>query len=138
MDINALFPVGASTLTLTPATEAANIQLAENSSGVITSAAQSGVINFSDTDTSTLPTGSIKNQTVTVTNGSGSDVVTANVPSGFVDHKVARFRQVDMNNPRAHHDALEFPNGEIVKVTRLIAGQAAISASPACAAIDRG
>jgi hypothetical protein len=42
-----------------------------------------------------------------------------------VDHKVARFRQVDMNNPSAHHDALEFPNGEIVKVTRLIAGQAA-------------
>ena len=42
-----------------------------------------------------------------------------------VDHKVARFRQVDMNDPHVHHDALEFPNGEIVKVTRLIAGQAA-------------
>ena len=56
----------------------------------------------------------------------------------YVDHKVARFRQVDMNNPHAHHDALEFPNGEIVKVTRLIAGQAAtvlqLPAQPSTAA----
>jgi hypothetical protein len=42
-----------------------------------------------------------------------------------VDHKVARFRQFEMDNPHVHHDALEFPNGEIVKVTRLIAGQTA-------------
>ena len=26
-----------------------------------------------------------------------------------VDHKVARFRQVNMNDPHVHHDALEFP-----------------------------
>ena len=55
-----------------------------------------------------------------------------------VDHKVARFRQVDMNDPHVHHDALEFPNGEIVKVTRLIAGQAAtvlqLPAQPSTAA----
>jgi len=58
----------------------------------------------------------------------------------YVDHKVARFRQVDMNNPHAHHDALEFPNGEIVKVTRLIAGQAAtvlqLPAQPTAAEAD--
>jgi hypothetical protein len=42
-----------------------------------------------------------------------------------VDHKVARFRQVNMTDPHAHHDALEFPDGQIVKVTRLVAGQTA-------------
>ena len=42
-----------------------------------------------------------------------------------LNHKVARFRQVKMNNPNVHHDALEFPDGLIVKVTRLIAGQIA-------------
>jgi hypothetical protein len=42
-----------------------------------------------------------------------------------VDHKVARFRQVDMDNPHVHHDALEFPGGQIVMVTRLVAGQRA-------------
>jgi hypothetical protein len=42
-----------------------------------------------------------------------------------VNHRVARFRQVDMKNPHVHHDALEFPNGRIVKVTRLVAGQTA-------------
>lgn len=42
-----------------------------------------------------------------------------------VNHSVARFRQVDMNDPRVHHDALEFPDGLIVKVTRLVEGQTA-------------
>jgi len=42
-----------------------------------------------------------------------------------VDHKVARFRQINMDNPHVHHDALEFPGGETVLVTRLIAGQTA-------------
>jgi hypothetical protein len=42
-----------------------------------------------------------------------------------VDHKVARFRQVNMDDPNMHHDALEFPDGRIVLVTRLIAGQRA-------------
>ena len=41
-------------------------------------------------------------------------------------HKVARFRQVDMDYPHTHHDALEFPGGGIVLVTRLVAGQTAI------------
>jgi hypothetical protein len=42
-----------------------------------------------------------------------------------VNHRVARFRQVNMNDPHVHHDALEFPDGRIVKVTRLVAGQTA-------------
>ena len=40
-----------------------------------------------------------------------------------VDHKVARFRQVNIHDPHVHHDALEFPDGQIVLVTRLVAGQ---------------
>jgi hypothetical protein len=43
-----------------------------------------------------------------------------------VNHKVARFRQVNLDNPHIHHDALEFPGGEIVMVTHLFAGQKAI------------
>jgi hypothetical protein len=42
-----------------------------------------------------------------------------------VDHKVARFRQVNMADPHVHHDALEFPGGQIVMVTRLVARQRA-------------
>jgi hypothetical protein len=42
-----------------------------------------------------------------------------------VKHKVARFRQIDLNDPHVQHDALEFPNGQILKVTRLVAGQTA-------------
>jgi hypothetical protein len=36
---------------------------------------------------------------------------------------VARFRQVNLNRPAAHHDALEFPDGKIVLVTDLREGQ---------------
>jgi hypothetical protein len=39
--------------------------------------------------------------------------------------RLARFRQVDTHLPRAHHDALEFENGEIVLLTRLLTGQKA-------------
>jgi hypothetical protein len=42
-----------------------------------------------------------------------------------VKHKVARFRQIDLDDPLVQHDALEFPNGQILKVTRLVAGQTA-------------
>jgi hypothetical protein len=38
---------------------------------------------------------------------------------------VARFRQVNLNRPAAHHDALEFPDGKIVLVTDLCEGQQA-------------
>jgi hypothetical protein len=42
-----------------------------------------------------------------------------------INHKVARFRQVDMLNPHVHHDAVEFPDGQMVLVTRLLVGQTA-------------
>ena len=42
-----------------------------------------------------------------------------------VGHRVARFRQVNMDDPNVHHDALEFPSGHIVLVTRLTPGQRA-------------
>jgi hypothetical protein len=38
---------------------------------------------------------------------------------------VARFRQIDTKNPYVHHDALEFPDGTIVLLTRLSQGQRA-------------
>jgi hypothetical protein len=37
--------------------------------------------------------------------------------------KVARFRQVNKDQPNVHHDALELPDGEIVLVTKLAGGQ---------------
>ena len=53
-----------------------------------------------------------------------------------VNHKVARFRQVNMTDPHAHHDALEFPDGQIVKVTRLVAGQTATVLQLPAATLD--
>ena len=38
---------------------------------------------------------------------------------------VARFRQINMENPYLHHDALEFPGGQVVLVTHLCEGQSA-------------
>jgi hypothetical protein len=38
-------------------------------------------------------------------------------------HKVARFRQVNVDQPNVHHDALEFPDGKIVLLTELCEGQ---------------
>lgn len=40
-----------------------------------------------------------------------------------IGQKVARFRQINMDNQMAHHDALEFPDGQIVLVTDLVDGQ---------------
>jgi hypothetical protein len=39
--------------------------------------------------------------------------------------KLARFRQVHMDKPETHHDALEFSTGEIVLGTQLCEGQRA-------------
>lgn len=41
------------------------------------------------------------------------------------EHRLARFKQIDMENPLVHHDALEFPSGEIVLLTHLREGQRA-------------
>ena len=43
-----------------------------------------------------------------------------------VEFKVARFRQVNMDDPHVHHDALEFPGGQVVLLTRLVPGQCAL------------
>jgi hypothetical protein len=42
-----------------------------------------------------------------------------------VNHKVARFRQIDLDDPHVQHDALEFPDGKVLKVAQLAAGQTA-------------
>src|SRR5438874_12302914 len=39
-----------------------------------------------------------------------------------VNHKVARFLQIDVNDPHLHHDALEYPDGHGLKVTHLTVG----------------
>jgi hypothetical protein len=44
---------------------------------------------------------------------------------GELGGRVARFTQIDMDRPAAYHDALEFPNGKVVLVTRLRKGQVA-------------
>jgi len=45
--------------------------------------------------------------------------------SRSLKQKVARFRQINLDQPAMHHDALEFPDGEIVLVTELREGQRA-------------
>ncbi len=45
--------------------------------------------------------------------------------AGRVNHKVARFRQIELNDPYVQHDALEFPNGQVLKLTQLAPGQTA-------------
>lgn len=45
------------------------------------------------------------------------------LPNRRLPARVARFRQVDLDKPCAHHDALELPSGQIVMVTSLAEGQ---------------
>ncbi len=40
--------------------------------------------------------------------------------------KVATFRQIDLENRYTHHDALEFSDGQIVRLASLIPGQVAV------------
>src|SRR4029079_373181 len=40
-------------------------------------------------------------------------------------YKVARFQEINRNQPNVHHDALELPDGQIVLVTKLRQGQQA-------------
>ena len=42
-----------------------------------------------------------------------------------VTHKTAIFRQINKDKVAAHHDALEFPDGQIVLLTSLSEGQQA-------------
>jgi hypothetical protein len=43
----------------------------------------------------------------------------------LVNYKTAIFRKINQHNPTAHHDALEFPDGQIVLLTLLEEGQQA-------------
>src|SRR3954454_22335199 len=57
------------------------------------------------------------------------------LPSKKIGQKIARFRQVNMEQPSVHHDALEFPDGQVVLVARLRVGQrATVLQLPATAA----
>jgi hypothetical protein len=42
-----------------------------------------------------------------------------------IGDRLARFRQINVNEPTQHHDALEFSNGAVVLVTDLTPGQRA-------------
>jgi hypothetical protein len=42
-----------------------------------------------------------------------------------IEHKTAIFRQINKDKVAAHHDALEFPDGQIVLLTSLSEGQQA-------------
>lgn len=44
---------------------------------------------------------------------------------GKTGERVARFRQINMERQDIHHDALEFPSGKVVLLTRLLPGQRA-------------
>jgi hypothetical protein len=56
--------------------------------------------------------------------------------SKVIGHKTAIFRQLDQKNPTTHHDALEFPDGQIVLLTSLRQGQhATVLQLPAAAAV---
>jgi hypothetical protein len=44
-------------------------------------------------------------------------------PNKRLREKVARFKQINLDNPYDHHDALEFPNGQVMLLTRLCPGQ---------------
>jgi hypothetical protein len=48
------------------------------------------------------------------------------LPSRRVGQRLARFRQVNVEQPCVHHDALEFSDGKVVLVTRLRQGQRAM------------
>ena len=45
------------------------------------------------------------------------------LPNRRIAARVARFRQVELDKPCVHHDALELPDGKIVMVTSLVEGQ---------------
>jgi hypothetical protein len=45
--------------------------------------------------------------------------------NGVLNHKTAIFRQINKEKVATHHDALEFPDGQIVLLTSLSEGQQA-------------
>ena len=49
-----------------------------------------------------------------------------------ISDRLARFRQIGLDQPSRHHDALEFSNGAIVLVTDLAVGQKGHGTAIAC------
>jgi hypothetical protein len=43
-----------------------------------------------------------------------------------IEHTTAIFRQINKDNERTHHDALEFPDGQVVLLTKLVESQNAV------------
>jgi hypothetical protein len=61
------------------------------------------------------------------------------LPNKKIEQRLARFRQINMDNAVAHHDALEFPDGQVVLLTRLCVGQrATVLQLPAAARLEAG
>jgi hypothetical protein len=59
-------------------------------------------------------------------------------PSKKMGQRLARFRQINMDAPASHHDAVEFPDGQMVLLTRLCEGQrATVLQLPATAAVAK-
>ena len=58
--------------------------------------------------------------------------------NAVINHTTAIFRQINKDEPLTHHDALEFPDGQIVRLTDVVEGQEAtvlqLPAQPATAA----
>jgi hypothetical protein len=59
------------------------------------------------------------------------------LPDKKISQRLARFRQINLENAATHHDALEFPDGQVFLLTRLREGQRAtvlqLPASPRAA-----
>lgn len=51
--------------------------------------------------------------------------VASHIPFKQTEHRVGRFRQIDMESVNRHHDALELPDGQVVLLTNLQPGQRA-------------
>jgi hypothetical protein len=47
------------------------------------------------------------------------------LPNKKISQRLARFRQINMDQPNTHHDALEFPDGQVILLTRVCEGQRA-------------
>jgi hypothetical protein len=52
-------------------------------------------------------------------------VLFSSMKYAYLEKKVARFRQINVGKAMVHHDALAFPDGETVLLTRLCEGQRA-------------
>ena len=47
------------------------------------------------------------------------------LPNKKISQRLARFRQINLDNAVTHHDALEFPDGQVILLTRLCEDQRA-------------